>query len=97
MFSLPVHYRDDDYPGVSGRPQLGLICDYSGTGDMQQGCPRGCAGAREHYANDGHLECDDPEGYDPLGPPPAVVQGDAALAGALHEIALWCEGRAQRG
>lgn len=59
MLTLPTHYRDDDVPDASGRPRLGQLCDHSGTGDMEQGCPRGCSGAREHYANDGHPECED--------------------------------------
>ena len=52
---LPVHYRDDN-PATG---QLGQLCDHAGTGDMAAGCPRGCAGARSHYANDGHPGCAD--------------------------------------
>ncbi|AAN16712.1 hypothetical protein SEA_JEDEDIAH_52 [Mycobacterium phage Jedediah] len=43
---LPVHYRDN-----------GELCEYSESRDMASGCPRGCASARTHYANDGHLMC----------------------------------------
>lgn len=86
---LPIHYRDDEVPDLNGVLRLGQLCDFSGTGDMQQGCPNGCSSAREHYANDGHPECDDPEAPDPLGPPPAVVQGDAAIAGVAHEVEQW--------
>lgn len=46
--ALPFHYRDNGQP-----------CDYSNTGDMSKGCFHGCSGARFHYANDGHEECDD--------------------------------------
>lgn len=51
---LPVHYRDDGY--AAGDKQRGL-CPHSGTGNMAHGCPNGCEGAREHYANDGHPRC----------------------------------------
>lgn len=48
--TFPTHYRDEDGP----------LCDWSGRlrGEGQP-CPRGCAGANEHYANDGHEECAD--------------------------------------
>lgn len=52
---LPVHYRDDN-PATG---QLGQLCDHAGTGDIAAGCPRGCDGARSHYANDGHPGCAD--------------------------------------
>ncbi|MDD4865573.1 MAG: hypothetical protein PHQ28_00085 [Mycobacterium sp.] len=54
---LPTHYRDDD----PYSRHLGKLCEHSGTGDMSAGCPRGCEGARTHYANDGHPQCDDAE------------------------------------
>lgn len=55
MAVLPVHYRDDDLI----LKYKGGLCEYSGIGDMDHGCPRGCSGAREHYANDGHEECEE--------------------------------------
>jgi hypothetical protein len=58
---LPVHFRDDDTVDANGRLRLGEICDFSGTGNMLHGCPRGCSGATSHYANDGHPWCEEPE------------------------------------
>lgn len=46
--TYPTHYRDEDGP----------LCDWSGQRRAPgQPCPLGCAGANEHYANDGHEEC----------------------------------------
>jgi hypothetical protein len=46
--TFPTHYRDEDGP----------LCDWSGRlRKADQPCPLGCAGANEHYANDGHEEC----------------------------------------
>jgi hypothetical protein len=56
MTALPIHYRDDNPYITSPNAQL---CEYGGTGDMAQGCPRGCEGAQEHYSNDGHSQCED--------------------------------------
>lgn len=47
--ALPTHYRDDD----------DNVCSCSGTGGMAEGCPRGCSGARVHYSNDGHRDCEE--------------------------------------
>ena len=35
------------------------VCSCSGTGGMAEGCPRGCSGARVHYSNDGHRDCEE--------------------------------------
>lgn len=56
---LPAHYPDDN-PHTG----LGQFCEYSGTGDMATGCPRGCTSAREHYSNDGNPQCEDGIGPD---------------------------------
>ena len=54
--ALPIHHLDEDH---SGR-QRG-VCPHSGGGRTDSGgCPRGCAGAAEHYSNDGHRGCYDP-------------------------------------
>lgn len=53
---LPHHYRDDD-PAHGHR---GGVCPFGGTSQPSGICPYGCGGAREHYANDGHPECDEP-------------------------------------
>jgi hypothetical protein len=55
---LPVHYRDDD-PNTRHK---GALCPFSGTYAKRSGayCPLGCSGATEHYANDGHPECEEP-------------------------------------
>lgn len=47
---FPVHHRDD-----------GLYCDQSGQprATPTTPCRYGCGGAHEHYANDGHPECED--------------------------------------
>lgn len=50
---LPIHYRDDD----PNHGRSGGLCPWSGTVGLI--CPFGCAGAREHYANDGHPECEE--------------------------------------
>jgi hypothetical protein len=48
--TFPVHFRDGDGPK----------CEWSGSPCQPgQTCPNGCAGSKEHYANDGHPECDD--------------------------------------
>lgn len=53
--ALPVHHLDD---GPRGE-QRG-VCTYSGQARTDTGgCPRGCEGATEHYANDGHRACAD--------------------------------------
>ena len=54
---LPIHYRDDD-PYTHRK---GGLCPYSGTYAHSSGacCPLGCSGAGEHYANDGHSECEE--------------------------------------
>lgn len=52
--ALPTHHLDEDYGGR----QRG-VCPHSGTGNMADGCPRGCEGASEHYSNDGHRACVD--------------------------------------
>lgn len=55
--ALPVHHLDDD---VDGRARG--VCPHSGQSrDSLGGCPRGCSGANEHYSNDGHRDCHDPE------------------------------------
>ncbi len=46
--TLPYHYRDD-----------GRWCKYSNCSSRSGACPAGCDGAHEHYANDGHPECDE--------------------------------------
>lgn len=54
--ALPTHHLDGDHAGR----QRG-ICPHSGGGRTATGgCPRGCAGATEHYSNDGHRDCYDP-------------------------------------
>ncbi|OBG21506.1 hypothetical protein A5768_25705 [Mycolicibacterium fortuitum] len=53
---LPVHHLDEGH--LAADKQRG-VCPHSGTGDMADGCPRGCEGAREHYSNDGHPQCED--------------------------------------
>jgi len=54
--ALPIHHLDDDI----GCRQRG-VCPHSGsTRTAGGGCPRGCAGATEHYSNDGHRACYDP-------------------------------------
>lgn len=46
---LPIHYRDN-----------GELCEFSGQlNAVGAPCARGCSGSREHYANDGHAECED--------------------------------------
>lgn len=57
MTTLPIHYLDDDL-GPRGRGQRGE-CPHSGEATETGRCPRGCDGARYHYANDGHPECED--------------------------------------
>lgn len=48
--TYPEHYRDGENRG---------LCPWSGTVRENENvpCPNGCAGAKEHYANDGHKEC----------------------------------------
>ncbi|MDO2396040.1 hypothetical protein QRB38_19900 [Mycobacterium avium subsp. hominissuis] len=54
--ALPTHHLDDGQDGA----QRG-ICPHSGASRTNTGgCPRGCAGATEHYSNDGHQACHDP-------------------------------------
>lgn len=53
---LPTHHLDE---GWRKEDQQRGICPHSGTGDMAQGCPRGCEGAKEHYSNDGHPQCEE--------------------------------------
>lgn len=79
---LPVHFRDDD-PNHGHR---GELCDFSGTGDMDQGCPRGCNGAKEHYANDGHPECDEDGSVTLHEPPPAAT---GVVEGMIHQEQEW--------
>jgi hypothetical protein len=57
MTTHPDHYHDD---GPRGE-QRGL-CPHSGASRAHDRapCPRGCAGALWHYANDGHPGCADP-------------------------------------
>lgn len=53
--ALPTHHLDEDHDGR----QRG-VCPHSGGGRTETGgCPRGCAGAAEHYSNDGHRACND--------------------------------------
>lgn len=50
--ALPYHYLDED------RGQQRGPCPHSGgIRNSLGGCPRGCSGATEHYANDGHRGC----------------------------------------
>lgn len=50
VLTVPDHYTDS-----------GEWCRWSGTQirDHELRCPVGCDGARHHYANDGHPECED--------------------------------------
>ena len=52
--TFPIHYLDGENKGE---------CRFSGSPrtDDSQSCPNGCSGARYHYANDGHPECEDEE------------------------------------
>lgn len=52
--ALPFHYLDEDLNGQS----RGTCPHSGGSRNSLGGCPRGCAGATEHYANDGHRACD---------------------------------------
>jgi hypothetical protein len=52
--NLPIHYLDD-----AGGQQRGECPHSGGSRNSLGGCPRGCAGATQHYANDGHAGCAD--------------------------------------
>lgn len=54
--ALPTHHLDED---LDGR-QRGVCPHSGGSRTASGGCPRGCAGATEHYSNDGHQACQDP-------------------------------------
>lgn len=54
--ALPFHHLDEDPDGR----QRGACPHSGGSRNSLGGCPRGCAGATEHYSNDGHRACEDP-------------------------------------
>jgi hypothetical protein len=54
--ALPTHHLDEDHDGR----QRGICPHSGGVRTDTGGCPRGCAGATEHYSNDGHRDCYDP-------------------------------------
>lgn len=55
--ALPTHHLDD---GHDGR-QRGMCPHSGGPRTDTGGCPRGCGGATEHYSNDGHRSCHEPD------------------------------------
>lgn len=49
--TYPIHHLDGENRGVC--PHSGSLRETDSTP-----CPRGCDGARHHYANDGHADCE---------------------------------------